>query len=112
MHMYVDAYMLLANDMCSIQALTCYHCQTSNTTPNCNTTKVCSKGEVNNFVLYLLCLQNKLRLNLRNGLQRIHICIFYQNINKNFPIKMLYVLWLYFLTIEKLFYTGSNLYLL
>jgi len=33
-----------------------------------------------------------LRLKLRNGLQRIHICIFYQNINKNFLIKMLYVL--------------------
>ena len=33
-----------------------------------------------------------LRLKLRNGLQRIHICIFYQNINKNFHIKMLYVL--------------------
>ena len=33
-----------------------------------------------------------LRLKLRNGLQRIHICIFYQNINKNFLIKMLFVL--------------------
>ena len=53
-----------------------------------------------------------LRLKLCNGLQRIHICIFYQNINKNFLIKMLYVLWLYFLTIEKHFYNGSNLYLL
>jgi len=53
-----------------------------------------------------------LRLKLRNGLQRIHICVFYQNINKNVLIKMLYVLWLYFLTIEKHFYNGSNLYLL
>ena len=53
-----------------------------------------------------------LRLKLRNGLQRVHICIFYQNINENFLIIMLYVLWLYFLTIEKHFYKGSNLYLL
>jgi len=37
-------------------------------------------------------LEEQLRLKLRNGLQRIHICIFYQNINKNFLIKMLYVL--------------------
>jgi len=42
--------------------------------------------------LYNICAHTVLRLKLRNGLQRIHICIFYQNINKNFPIKMLYVL--------------------
>ena len=41
------------------------------------------------FYVNLSCI---LRLKLRNGLQRIHICIFYQNINKNFLIKMLYVL--------------------
>ena len=64
------------------------------------------------FVLKRYISVSALRLKLRNGLQRIHICIFYQNINKNVLIKMLYVLWLYFLTIEKHFYNGSNLYLL
>ena len=42
--------------------------------------------------LEYVCVKSLLRLKLRNGLQRIHICIFYQNINKNVLIKMLYVL--------------------
>jgi len=45
-------------------------------------------------------------------LRGIHICIYYQNINTNFLIKMLYVLWLYFSTIDNYFYNGSNIYLL
>ena len=42
------------------------------------------------ILIFMLLLM--LRLKLRNGLQGIHICIFYQNINMNFLIKMLFVL--------------------
>jgi len=54
--------------------------------------------------MYQISLHEKmmLRLKLRNGLQRIHICIFSQNINKNFLIIIFYLLCLYFSTAENI----------